>query len=440
MEVSKINFSQKTSVARSDSENTSDDFKSTLKTYILKNKNIEESDKDLNSQCHSLKDEESDSQENDLDDLNNLANILPLFSNLNLTSTSDNSLEINSSQLKEQLLAEEDNINVNKSKIYDLVNTLLMQNHETSSAQSIKDEYINSSFSLINSETSSAEASNENQEKTMPIGGLIIEDDAINKATIDDKTGKTSKTDNGNIKIDKNSFNENSSKDSTLLNTQSLGEEIKHPSKLLEKDSQNTSDSNMRFNEEVHTTKDEIDNKTKWDLQVQKSFENVSTSRLENNVKNLNPEIKNLESIKNAIIDIQKPKTDGDIASINIRLKPDNLGQLSIDLKVENGDLKAIMMVQSESTKNAILNKIDELSSSLMKQNITISKFEVKVVNDSLNFEFAKNQSNFNQNSNGSYSNRQNKHYWNKNSNEDIQALKFPQFNDHNEVGVNILA
>lgn len=414
MEVSKINFSQKTTVARSDSENTSDDFKSTLKTFMLENKRIEEADKDLNSQSHSLKHEEIDSLEKDLDDLDNLTNMLPLFNNLNLISLSDNSLEINSSQLIEKQLSEEDNINVNKSGTYDLANTLLI--------------------------TSSAETSNENQEKTMPIGGLIIEDDAINKATLDDKTDKISKTDNGNIKIYKNSFNENSSKDSTMLNTQSLGEEIKHPSKLLEKDSQNASDLKMQFNEEVKTTKDEADNMTKWDLQIQKSFEDVPTSRLENNVKNLNPEIKNLESIKNAIIDIQKPKTDGDIASINIRLKPDNLGQLSIDLKVENGDLKAIMMVQSESTKNAILNKIDELSISLMKQNITISKFEVKVVNDSLNFEFAKNQSNFNQNSNASDSNRQNKYYWNKNRNEDIEALKFPQFNDHNGIGVNILA
>ncbi|TJX66268.1 flagellar hook-length control protein FliK [Soehngenia saccharolytica] len=414
MEVSKINFNQKTTVARSDSENTSDDFKSTLKTFMLENKNIEESDKDLNSQSHSLKPEEIDSLEKDLDDLDNITNMLPLISNLNLIPLRDNSLDINASQLKEKLLSEEDNIKVNKSGTYDLENILSIAN--------------------------SAEASNENLEKTMPIGRLVIEDDAINKVTLDDKTDKISKTDKESIKIGKNSFNENNSKDSTLLNTQSLGEEIKNPSKLLEKDSQNTTDSRMQFNEEVKTTKDKVDNMTKLDLQIQKSFDNISTSRFDNNVRSLNSEIKNLESIKNAIIDIQKPKTDGDIASINIRLKPDNLGQLSIDLKVENGDLKAIMMVQSESTKNAILNKIDELSISLMKQNITISKFEVKVVNDSLNFEFAKNQSNFNQNSNASDSNRQNKHYWNKNSNEDIQALKFPQFNDNNVVGVNILA
>jgi flagellar hook-length control protein FliK len=149
---------------------------------------------------------------------------------------------------------------------------------------------------------------------------------------------------------------------------------------------------------------------------------------------------KNLESIKQAIIDIQKPQTEGESTFINIRLKPDSLGQLNINLKIEKGDLKATMFVQNESAKTAILNQIDELSNSLLKQNITISKFEVKVVNDNLNFDFTKNQSNFNFDSNNNSNERQNKHYWNKARSEEIETVKLLQYKDYNESGVNILA
>jgi hypothetical protein len=92
------------------------------------------------------------------------------------------------------------------------------------------------------------------------------------------------------------------------------------------------------------------------------------------------------------------------------------------------------------ATKNAILSQIDELSNSLSKQNITISKFEVKVVNENLNFDFTQNQSNFHDNSNGNFNNRQNKHYWNKTRSEDIETVKLLQYKDYDELGVNILA
>jgi hypothetical protein len=411
MEINKIDIATKSSKMSNDVFDTSEEFKSVLKDFVLNNKDIKKLEKNKNTLDGDLKDEETKSEEVDFD----ITSILALFNNLNLAKASDSSLDINIFDKLDELISIEGKTILSNSKANDLENIPI----------------------VLNTNIGLAEITNENEGKLISLEHLDIKKD-----TTKELMGEYEKS---SIKISKDpsddKITDKVNKESIILKTQFSEEENKAPIGFREKEGLDLKNLDKQFNKELDVSKHEIEGELKLDIQMQKGTGDISNTNLGiNNVKSTTVGHKNLESIKQAIIDIQKPKTEGESTFINIRLKPDSLGQLNINLKIEKGDLKATMFVQNESTKTAILNQIDELSNSLLKQNITISKFEVKVVNDNLNFDFTKNQSNFNFDSNNSSNTKQNKHYWNETRSEEIETVKLLQYKDYHESGINILA
>jgi hypothetical protein len=411
MEINKIDIATKSSKMSNDVFDTSEEFKSVLKDFVLNNKDIKKLEKNKNTLDGDLKDEETKSEEVDFD----ITSILALFNNLNLAKASDSSLDINIFDKLDELISIEGKTILSNSKANDLENIPI----------------------VLNTNIGLAEITNENEGKLISLEHLDIKKD-----TTKELMGEYEKS---SIKISKDpsddKITDKVNKESIILKTQFSEEENKAPIGFREKEGLDLKNLDKQFNKELDVSKHEIEGELKLDIQMQKGTGDISNTNLGiNNVKSTTVGHKNLESIKQAIIDIQKPKTEGESTFINIRLKPDSLGQLNINLKIEKGDLKATMFVQNESTKTAILNQIDELSNSLLKQNITISKFEVKVMNDNLNFDFTKNQSNFNFDSNNNSNDRQNKHYWNKTRSEEIETVKLLQYKDYHESGINILA
>jgi hypothetical protein len=411
MEINRIDLNTNINKTSNDVFDTSEEFKSVLKDFVLNNKDIKKSEKDKNDLGGDLKGKETKSEVIDLD----ITSILALFNNFNLAKASDSSLDINISDKPDELISIEGNTILNMSKA----------------------NYLEDIPIVLNTNIGLAEISNKKDEEL-----IFLEDLNIKKDTTKELMGEYEKS---NIKINKDNSNEKITdkvnKESIILKTQFSEEENKAPIGFREKEGLDLKNLDKQFNKELDVSKNEIKGELKLDIHLQKAAGDISNTNFGiNNVKSTTVGYKNLESIKQAIVDIQKPKTEGESTFINIRLKPDSLGQLNINLKVEKGDLKATMFVQNESTKTAILNQIDELSNSLLNQNITISKFEVKVVNDNLNFDFTKNQSNFNFDSNNSSNTKQNKHYWNETRSEEIETVKLLQYKDYHESGINILA
>jgi hypothetical protein len=411
MEINRIDLNTSINKTSNDVFDTSEEFKSVLKDFVLNNKDIKKSEKDKNDLGGDLKGKETKSEVIDLD----ITSILALFNNFNLAKASDSSLDINISDKPDELISIEGNTILNMSKA----------------------NYLEDIPIVLNADIGLAEISNKKDEEL-----IFLEDLNIKKDTTKELMGEYEKS---NIKINKDNSNEKITdkvnKESIILKTQFSEEENKAPIGFREKEGLDLKNLDKQFNKELDVSKNEIKGELKLDIHLQKAAGDISNTNFGiNNVKSTTVGYKNLESIKQAIVDIQKPKTEGESTFINIRLKPDSLGQLNINLKVEKGDLKATMFVQNESTKTAILNQIDELSNSLLNQNITISKFEVKVVNDNLNFDFTKNQSNFNFDSNNSSNTKQNKHYWNETRSEEIETVKLLQYKDYHESGINILA
>jgi len=425
VEVSKINFSTKSSEIKNDSCNDPEEFKSILKSLALNDEDIEKLGKKINKSGGGLV-EENKSEVIDLDIINLLAIFNTINSSINssnnLSKTSDSSLEINIADKIDELMSTEGDISLIKSKVKDLENIPVGLNVDIDAADIAngkEKELISNEEKLFFLENFKTDADKNNPELSTKATNMNTE---INN-TLKEKY------------IDKNL------KDNIFFNTQYSDEDSQAPIEFSEKGILNSNDLNKQIKKEVDINNDQIGTKFELEYQPQKGIgDNFATKSEMNNIRNTAIGYHNVESIKKAIIDIQKPTAEGESAFINIKLKPDNLGQLNINLKIEDGDLKAIMFVQNESTKNAILSQIDELSNSLSKQNITISKFEVKVVNENLNFDFTQNQSNFHDNSNGNFNNRQNKHYWNKTRSEDIETVKLLQYKDYDELGVNILA
>jgi hypothetical protein len=125
VEVSKINFSTKSSEIKNDSCNDPEEFKSILKSLALNDEDIEKLGKKINKSGGGLV-EENKSEVIDLDIINLLAIFNTINSSINssnnLSKTSDSSLEINIADKIDELMSTEGDISLIKSKVKDLEN------------------------------------------------------------------------------------------------------------------------------------------------------------------------------------------------------------------------------------------------------------------------------------------------------------------------------
>jgi flagellar hook-length control protein FliK len=62
---------------------------------------------------------------------------------------------------------------------------------------------------------------------------------------------------------------------------------------------------------------------------------------------------------------------------ITLKLTPENLGELTVNLKMENQQLRIEIVAENRSVKDALLQHTDTLKDSLSRQNITMESFDV---------------------------------------------------------------
>lgn len=89
--------------------------------------------------------------------------------------------------------------------------------------------------------------------------------------------------------------------------------------------------------------------------------------------------LENLDEINTEMIQLIETTNDGQINSMKVQLYPKDLGTVDISVTLENGQLKAKILVENENVKTLFTKSLDELNQSLLKQNIEVKEFTVDV-------------------------------------------------------------
>lgn len=91
------------------------------------------------------------------------------------------------------------------------------------------------------------------------------------------------------------------------------------------------------------------------------------------------PRIHNLEEINTQMIKLVEITGEGDVNTMKVQLYPKDLGTLDISVTLENGNLKAKILVENESVKSLFTKNLEDLNQNLLKQNIEVKEFIVDV-------------------------------------------------------------
>lgn len=119
-------------------------------------------------------------------------------------------------------------------------------------------------------------------------------------------------------------------------------------------------------------------------LEVDNS-KNLQSSEISKTLTNSNakPDL----NIFNQILDGTKLSISEDVSEMFLKLKPDNLGNLSMKISIERGMMVARFDVESQMVKEAIESNLEDLRNALSDKGFEIKEFSVSVNKDSDNQE-----------------------------------------------------
>ena len=70
-------------------------------------------------------------------------------------------------------------------------------------------------------------------------------------------------------------------------------------------------------------------------------------------------------------------RSNGDSSRITMRLNPEQLGELQVNMKMENQRLKVEIIAENQTVKEALMQNMDSLKETLSRQNIAMERFNV---------------------------------------------------------------
>ena len=104
----------------------------------------------------------------------------------------------------------------------------------------------------------------------------------------------------------------------------------------------------------------------------------------------------NVQKLNDTIIQLLETTKEGDTSVLKVKLYPENLGRVDVSVKMEEGKLIANIMVDNEQIKGMFTKSINELSESLLKQNIQMERINIDLKpntnSNSMNQSFNNNQ------------------------------------------------
>lgn len=161
----------------------------------------------------------------------------------------------------------------------------------------------------------------------------------------------------------------------------------------------NISDENNKTDKE--NTKDSSNNDGKFKLVDNRTQNDVNSEAVENKFDvNLNSDVKTTQDVNGTSrlvqnqerINILKQVTDqidvslfDDKSEMIIKLKPEHLGKLTVQISVENGNISAKFLAESEKVKAILESSFNELKQTLEQQGMNIQNLDVSVGNGNNN-------------------------------------------------------
>lgn len=91
----------------------------------------------------------------------------------------------------------------------------------------------------------------------------------------------------------------------------------------------------------------------------------------------------NIVRVSESIIKLMETSTQGDTKVMKVKLYPEELGNVDITLKMEEGQLIAKILVDNDHVRQLFTNNIQELNQNLIRQNIHIGDMQVDLNNNS---------------------------------------------------------
>jgi len=112
-------------------------------------------------------------------------------------------------------------------------------------------------------------------------------------------------------------------------------------------------------------------------------------SEVKSEIVNKNQNIENPEEVIKQITEKAKFFITEDKSEVVIKLKPDHLGKVSLKISIENGNISAKFLAESEKVREMLESNFNSLKESLNKQGLNIQNLSVSVGNSNKerNFE-----------------------------------------------------
>lgn len=229
----------------------------------------------------------------------------------------------------------------------------MIQEKDEKLSQAIKST--NNQIVSLNEKSDSTEAANE---------GLNMDD------------GAKLNSNNQDMANNLNSQKENSEQEKPK-ESESKGSEIKSPAEGSTK-----KESEVVFKNNINLDPDSISDKDMAAIKnVQIENNNIQPSQAS---KTLNSStIKQDLNIFNQVLEGTKVSISDDVSEMILKLKPDNLGKLSMKIVVERGLVVAKFDVESQMVKEAIESNLEDLRNALSDKGFEVKEFDVSVNKDS---------------------------------------------------------
>lgn len=130
------------------------------------------------------------------------------------------------------------------------------------------------------------------------------------------------------------------------------------------------------FNHDINIIgKDSIQNSSWLDLSMRR-FETMIFNP-ETNLQYTELGMENIENINDSIIRLMETTNTENSSTMKVQLYPKELGYVNITLKLEEGKMIAKILVDNNHVKQLFANSMNELNSSLIKQNIHVEEVHI---------------------------------------------------------------
>lgn len=113
--------------------------------------------------------------------------------------------------------------------------------------------------------------------------------------------------------------------------------------------------------------------------QVGFQHQSLSFSRGLENIQTISQqvEIQNMQDVVNQMIEKMKVLKEGDQSSLQVQLKPEELGEISVQLKMKDGKMMGEILVENLTTKGAIEGQLQNLKQRLSDQSISLNEVNI---------------------------------------------------------------